>query len=516
MIRSYSYFGFFGTLVLLLLPAWSQDKPAEKKPSLSLKVSADYLALHVSGRAPVGARDAAYRLTLAKAATAPSEEGWVPFPTAPDPEGAFAFDVPLPAWRWARLEVRATFNGAPLTAQTRPSVRAFERLTPERLATLPEAERAAWQAYLDRSQAAAEKERDLMAAECRQLGQPKAQAAPGSSQEFEKDSSVADAWYGSAEAGREADAVLSYQTPTGGWSKSVDYAPGPRPPGTHWTNNADNPWHYCGTLDNRSTTEQIKFLARVFTATGRADARAGAERGLEWLLAAQYPNGGWPQNYPVEPGYHEAITLNDDACLHALEVLMAVREGEAPFAFAEAPLRERAGAAVERAIANLLASQVRIDGKPTVWCAQHDPLTLEPMAARLKEPPSLSGAESANLLKFLMRDGPLTPEVIGAIESGLAWLDAHRLTGLRKTKNAEGKTDYVADPASTEVYWARFYDVKTAQPMFAGAQDGIVYATFQEMAKHNKVSYDYFSTKPADVVGKEVARWQKRRAKEAP
>ena len=504
----------FLALALLLptTPAPAQQTP-EKKPSLTLKVSADYLALHVSGSAPQGASALEYRLTLASDAAEPD---WVAFPQPLTPEGKFQFDVALPEWRWSSLEVRATFNDQPLTAKTRPSTRAFVMLTEERLATLPEPARAAWQQYLRTSKSLEEKERDLLAEECRQLARPMAQPAPNSSKEFEMDSSVPSDWYGSAEAETLADAVLSYQTPSGGWSKSVDFAQGTRPTGTGWTNNADNPWHYCGTLDNRSTTEQIKFLARVFTATGRNDARTGALRGLEWLLAAQYPNGGWPQNFPVEPGYHEAITLNDDAFLHALEVLQAVREGTEPFEFAEATLRERAAQAVERGIANLLACQVRIADQPTVWCAQHDPLSLEPVAARLKEPPSLSGAESANLLKFLMREGPLSPDVIAAVESGLAWLDAHRITGLRKVKNAEGKTDYVSDPASEEVYWARFYDVQTAQPMFAGAQDGIVYATFQEMAKTNKVSYDYFSTKPADVVGKEVARWHKRRAKEQP
>ena len=47
-----------------------------------------------------------------------------------------------------------------------------------------------------------------------------------------------------------------------------------------------------------------------------------------------------------------------------------------------------------------------------------------------------------------MRSGPTTPEVVTIIESALKWFDAHRLTGLRKTKNDKGKTDYIADPAS--------------------------------------------------------------------
>ncbi|HSI63718.1 MAG TPA: pectate lyase, partial [Candidatus Saccharimonadia bacterium] len=59
-------------------------------------------------------------------------------------------------------------------------------------------------------------------------------------------------------------------------------------------------------------------------------------------------------------------------------------------------------------------------------------------------------------------------------------------------------------------YWARFYDVETGQPIFAGAQDGKIYATFHEMAEHNKVAYDYFTKKPGEVVGKEFERWKKR------
>jgi PelA/Pel-15E family pectate lyase len=354
---------------------------------------------------------------------------------------------------------------------------------------------------------------DSLAAECRKLGLAHAKPAPSNRAEFELGSGTKESWFASDEAKRLVDTVISYQTPAGGWSKAVDYSAGPRQPGTHWTSQAGDPWHYCGTLDNRSTTEQIKFLAGVHTATGRADAAAAAVRGIQWLCDAQFPNGGWPQNYPVESGYHEAITLNDDAMLHAMEVVRAIAQKKPPFVFVDDPLRERARRSFDAAIACLAAAHVKVDGKPTVWGAQHDPLTLAPVAARKKEPPSLSGSESAALLKFLMRDGPTDPLVTAMVEAGLHWLEAHRITGLRKTKNAAGKTDYIADPASSEIYWARFYDVQTGRPLFAGADDGVVYPTFGEMAAKNKVAYDYFTTKPADVIAKEVARWRKRLAK---
>lgn len=502
----------FALLLLLSSPLLRAQTAPVEPPRITLKAAADYLALHLTGTIPPGAAGSEYRLTLASD-TQPGP--WLPFPQPPTSEGAFAFSLPLREWRWARVEVRTTLEFRPLSAQAQPPrSHEYRMLTAENLAALPEAQRSAWEAYLRTSEQQAALERDTLAAECRRLSRPSPAAAPGDRTEFEGQGSHPPDWYRSPEASRLIDSVLSYQPPSGGWAKAIDYATGPRPPGTQWTNHPENPWHYCGTLDNHSTTEQIRFLAAACRATQRDDARTGALRGIEWLLTAQYPHGGWPQNYPVEPGYHEAITLNDGAMLHAMELLLALSRGDAPFDFTAPDLRQRARTAFDRALACVLSLQVKVDGRLTVWCAQHHPLTLAPVAARLKEPPSLSGAESADFLRFLMRSAPLTPELIQCVESALSWLDSHRITGLRLVKTADGQTDYLPDPASTEVYWARFYDVQTAAPLFAGAQDGIIYPTFHAMAQHNKVAYNYFTTRPADLLTKEIDRWKKRLAKE--
>ena len=386
----------------------------------------------------------------------------------------------------------------------------FTMLTDELLAQLPESQRAEWNTYLTKSRAAAANEHRILDDEWQKAGMENSVPAPGNRKEFELDSDTPAEWFGSAENQKLAEVVISYQTPTGGWSKAVDYTKGPRQPGTHWTAQKGDAWHYCGTFDNRTTTEQLKFLAGVFTATKREDVHAALMKGLDYVFSAQYPNGGWPQNYPVERGYHEAITLNDDAMMHVLELLHAITKGEKLCSFADAALKQRAQAAFDKGIACIAAMQVKIDGTPTVWCAQHHPLTLVPVKARAKEPPSLSGGESANMVKFLMRSGPTTPEVIAMIDSAMKWFETHKLTGLRKTTTAEGKTDYIDDPACTDVIWARFYDLQTGKPIFAGAQDGIVYPTFHEMAAKNKVAYDFFSTRPRELMEKESARWKKR------
>jgi PelA/Pel-15E family pectate lyase len=380
----------------------------------------------------------------------------------------------------------------------------------ERVAALPEPDRAAWQAYLERSRADSVAERKVLAAELAAEGLSESRPAPQTSETLKVTSEHDVAFFSKPATAALADVILSYQTPTGGWSKAVDYKQGPRQPGTHWTSQSGRGWHYSGTLDNRATTEQIRFLARVHAITEGDAYRDGALRGLRWLLKAQFPHGGWPQVYPLQPGYHEAITLNDDAMVHALEVLLDVSVAAEPYQFVDEGLRKEAAKAVDAGLECLYRAQVVINGIPTVWCAQHDPLTLEPIAARLKEPASLSGGESTAVVKFLMRQAPDSAEARRSITAALAWFEARKLTGLRRVKNAGGKTDYVSDPESDEVYWARFYDLKTQQPIFAGADDGIVYLSYQEMARRNKVAYDYFTTQPAELLSKELTRWQKR------
>lgn len=495
--------------LLLLLTLSNALRAQETKPSLELKVSADYLALHVTGKAPAGTTSVQYR--LAESGTIATDAAWQSVKTPLAADGAFVIDLPLARSRWSEVHVRAMKGEEVLimkTSRHRPDV--LTLLTAERVAALPETERAAWQAYLTKSNERSEKEFDILAAECRTLGMAHSTPAADNRAELELDSDTPASFFETAETQKLAEVVITFQTPTGGWSKAVDYKMGPRKPGMHWTAQKGDPWHYCGTIDNRTTTEQIKLLAGVYSATKSDAIKAALMRGLDYLFEAQYPNGGWPQNYPVESGYHEAITLNDNAMIHVMEVLLMIAERKAMFAFADDGLSARARQAFEKGIACLAAAQVTVNGKLTVWCAQHDPLNLEPVHARAKEPPSLSGAESAEVIRFLMRKAPLTAQAKAMVEPALEWFEAYRITGLRKTKNAAGKTDYVPDSTSKEVYWARFYDVQTGKPMFAGAQDGIVYATFGEMAAKNKVAYDFFTTKPADLLSKEVARWKRR------
>jgi PelA/Pel-15E family pectate lyase len=319
-----------------------------------------------------------------------------------------------------------------------------------------------------------------------------------------------DSWYSSGEAAEFATVLLSYQTPSGGWSKHIGYNKGPRRPGMQWTSQSEpgRPPHYQATFDNRATIEEMYFLAAAWNATKREDCKAGFVKGLNFIFAAQYPNGGWPQVYPLEGGYHDDITFNDDAMTRVLELLQAIGREELVYAFLNESERRKAAEALDRGVRCVLRAQVVQNSKKTAWCAQHDALTLEPSAARAMEPASLSGAESGHILAFLMSITKPTPDVVAAIEGGLAWLESVKLTNLARAKH-DGKTVYEVNPASTEVYWARFYNLANSQPMFPG-RDGIVYDSYAAMAASNKVGYDYLTTLPGSLIMNGQKKWRRR------
>lgn len=268
-----------------------------------------------------------------------------------------------------------------------------------------------------------------------------------------------DAFYATAEARAVADNVVYYQNADHGWPKNVDMTARTAPKAG-------------STIDNRGTTTQVELLARVYGATRCPQYGEAMRAGVEFLLAAQYDNGGWPQVYPNPSGYQQHITFNDDAMIHVLTVLRAMAEGKAPYTFVEAPLRATASAAVARGVDCILACQIKIEGGQRGWCAQHDEVTLAPAQARTYELPSVSGSEGAQIVRFLMTIEPPTPEIIAAIEGAVAWFQAVKLSGIRVTATTDASQPtgedrvVVQDPAAPPL-WARFYELGTNKPIFS-------------------------------------------------
>jgi PelA/Pel-15E family pectate lyase len=318
-----------------------------------------------------------------------------------------------------------------------------------------------------------------------------------------------ESWYAGSEAKAVAEQVLLYQTDSGGWPKNHDMTV---PPSAEFL--ADTrPDHRAPTIDNDATTTQIELLARVFTAKNDGRFRGAVERGIDYLLAAQYANGGWPQYFPLREGYYTHITFNDDAMVKVLQLLQAVAPGKFPYAWIDVARRDRATSAVKKGIDCILRCQVVVAGKKTVWCAQHDEKTLAPAPARRYEPVSLSGGESVGVIRFLMSVDHPSPAVVTAIDSAVAWFKEVQITGLRwETVDAPGQPggrDRVAiADASAPPIWARFYEIGTNRPIFLG-RDSVVHYNVSEIEHERRVGYAWYRSDARKLLDEDYPRWKK-------
>jgi PelA/Pel-15E family pectate lyase len=405
-------------------------------------------------------------------------------------------------------------------------------LTPEYVkTTLPKAQQTAWLAYINRSNKTLAMVQAAWAAEFKASGLDKPvipkQGFAGRSMPFDKDA----AWYGSADALKVADAILSFQVPDGGWSKNMSMLQGVRTPGEFYaapnlapvpqnatdfdleknSDRANTPeWTWVSTIDNDATNTQLHFLRLVIAALPAAQSakyRKGYLRGIEYLLDAQMPNGGWPQCWPLAGEYHDALTFNDDAMTESMESLQAIVDGETPFV--PAAIRLRAKAAVAKGLAIILKTQIVVDGKKTVWCQQHDELTLAPVSARNYEMPSEASGESATLLKYLMSLPHPTPAVKSAIESGVAWFQKTAIHDMVWAGDRTTGRHLEKSPGS--VIWARYYQIGTDLPIF-GDRDKSIHDDVMEISRERRNGYAWFNDGGVEVLAK-YADWEKANGK---
>ena len=327
-------------------------------------------------------------------------------------------------------------------------------------------------------------------------------------------------WYGTAEAVRIADNVLFYQAGVGGWYKNDNSV---HPSGHAATENltgAERQAHrealrqreFPCTLDNGATHQELRYLAAVHGATGEARFRKGFTRGVRYLLKAQYPSGGWPQFYPLRPGYSSRITFNDGAMIGALSVLDDTADGHAPFNLIDEGLREECRLAVKKGISCILRCQIVVQGRRTAWCQQHDEGTLLPAQGRISELPSISGAESVDVVRYLMSIEDPLPEVVDAVEGAVRWFKEAGITGVRvaTVKDATlpgGKDRRVVEAPGAGPIWARYYEIGSNRPMFI--EQGIVKYSLAELSHSHRIGHGWIGGRwPARLLEVEYPAWR--------
>lgn len=319
-------------------------------------------------------------------------------------------------------------------------------------------------------------------------------------------------WYASDEAARIADNVLLYQRASGGWPKNIEMA------GVlteqEKTGLVKQKQETDSTIDNGATYTQLEYLARVYTARKLERHQEAFLKGIDYLLKAQYSNGGWPQYYPLRPGYYTHITYNDNAMIGVMRLLRDIARKKPAYAFVDDDRRLKAERAVQKGIECILKTQVVVEGVRTVWCAQHDEVTLAPAPARKFEPASLSGYESVGIVRFLMGIEHPSKTIIEAVEQAVAWFEKTKITGLRWVEKPDASKLHGFDRVAVKdskagPLWARFYEIGTNRPVFAGRDSRIKYDV-SEIEDERRNGYRWYVGEPEELISKAYPAWRKR------
>jgi PelA/Pel-15E family pectate lyase len=373
----------------------------------------------------------------------------------------------------------------------RPAADTIQYLSPARVERLVSPiERPLWTAYIAQSRAQHTRDTAAMGRELRSLGRSQMTRAPYA-HGFEVGPEMTPRWFGTDSARRLANVILSFQAPNGGWSKHVDFSQHVRQPGESYYGESPE-FEWISTIDNGSTTEEIAFLRAMNHVKPDARYSEAIRRAVEYLLDMQMPNGCFPQVYPLEGSYHDAATFNDDAMVHALIVLRDVARGAVPEA--TDVQGSRADIAVNKGLACVLAAQVVVGGRRTIWAQQHDPLTFAPVAARTYELKSLASRESAGILDFMMTLPMYHQQIVDAMYAGAEWLRDHALHGLRYERYV------LTRDAKAPPLWGRLYEIRTDSVIMAN-RDGVKLYDWNKLTDRRS-GYGWYTTEPAETLAR--------------
>ena len=314
-------------------------------------------------------------------------------------------------------------------------------------------------------------------------------------------------WYGSEEAKLVAENLLLSQKEIGGWEKNKSY---------HHTFSESEKEHYKNdkskigaTFDNDATITELRFLAKVYSKIKDERYKVAFEKGLNYIFAAQYENGGWPQFFPVRGGstsYSGHITYNDDAMVNIMEFLkeMISENKEYRALQIHGNTKKKAKEAFNKGIQCFLDTQIVYDGNPTVWCAQHDSVTLAPAKARSYELPSFSGSESVGIVLLLMDIDNPSKEIITSVKGAVEWFENNKIEGIKietEIRKDGSKNRIVVEDENAPTLWGRFYDLETSTIYFC-SRDGIKRKTLAEISDNRRNGYSWYTNAPEKALKK--------------
>ena len=256
---------------------------------------------------------------------------------------------------------------------------------------------------------------------------------------------MGDDWYGTDEAMKVADIVLSVQKTNGGWMKNdqlhkltaSELAALQKSRGEH------------SCFDNYATTQEMRFLARVYQKTKVEKYRTAFQKAVSLIITAgKGLSGGWGQYWPLSTdkySYQNYITFNDDLMTNMMKMLQDIYEAQGVFkGIVDEATKQRCKEAYDAALQCVINCQIDDNGVYAAWCAQHDPNDFLPTEGRPHELPSVSAYESATLLSYLMTIKEPSEELQWCIRDAVEWLKNHKYREncyIEDVKDADGNIE---------------------------------------------------------------------------
>ncbi|ULC59023.1 pectate lyase [Flaviramulus sp. BrNp1-15] len=317
-------------------------------------------------------------------------------------------------------------------------------------------------------------------------------------------------WFSTQEAKNIAENVLLYQRDIGGWPKNIQMQ-------IPLSKSEKNKLKLLKsdtkdiTTDNGATIQEMLFLSKMFHQIPDEKYKTAFLKGLDYILEAQYDNGGWPQFYPLREGYYSHITYNDDSMVNILKLLKEIKNNTGFYSIKPSTtILKQVEDAFNKGVDCVLKTQYVQNGVLTAWCAQHDAKTLQPAKARSYELPSLSGKESAQIVLLLMDIENPSNDIKNAVVNAVNWFNKVKITGIdvkRTFRNRRITSKKIVNDNSAPPLWARFMELEDNTPFFCD-RDGVKKSTLAEIGEERRNGYAWYTREPQEMLNK-FDQWEK-------
>lgn len=202
------------------------------------------------------------------------------------------------------------------------------------------------------------------------------------------------------------------------------------------------------TFDDDTTTAALRFLVHLAGQVSASWLRKSIGLALHFMWQSQYPNGAWPQGWPLRGDYRDRCTFNDGVINNCITTLLEVHTHYNYPMILQSAL---SGGAF------IIASQLP---EPQAGWPQQCDQDMKPTWGRAFEPPGVCSLVTARNIGTLIKLRQYTGDDrwLSPINAAVWWLREAQL------------------PSGV---WSRLYDWETGKPIYGNEDGEIHYDAFE-------------------------------------